>query len=158
MAARKVVDIASDLAYALEKRGLTVASASDATSPYLTFGTATTTNNGGSIRIRDFSAAGVDSLGTTNSNFAHTVIQIIVEGSDASLSGNETMKYVQAATIFPVMAQCAAMGCRVELYLSDDGTSPSISELDNCVDGGSTESLLVATFDPSLKSGPMGQQ
>jgi len=149
---RKCIDMAADLAYELGIRGLTIVSSVDSSgNPTITFGTVATGNSCGSIRLKEPSIPGVDSLGNTQAQFAQTLMQICLEGSDGSIGGTETAKYVQAAQMMDVLGQMAVHGTRIDMYLTADGTAPSITNLD-------ASGVLVKTFDPSLKFRLIGQQ
>lgn len=152
MATRKVMDTARDLAQELSTRGLTIVSSSDADgNPTITFGTVATGNNAGSIRLKDITPIGVNSLGQAQTNYAQVLMQVVLEAAADPATTTGIANNVQLATMMNVLGQMAFHGSRIDVYLVADGSAPSIANLDSA-------GVLVLTFDINMSYRLMGQQ
>jgi hypothetical protein len=149
--ARKVVDMAASVAMDLTFRGFTIAQSTDTNgNPNIVFGSIGAGAQCGTIVFKNPTMVGVDSLGNTQDNFANVLIQLCLE-SDASTADVADNVILTGANCMDIMGQLALHGAEVDLYLVDNGTSPTFA---NLTSGG----VLVKAFNPSYKYKQMGQQ
>lgn len=156
----KTLKLAADLADRLAFEGLTIVEYTSGNSnPAVGVGAYTTDGNGTGqdaavVVLKDFSSAGVDSLGTTMANFAHTVAYVYMH-TDSSPGAADVLSGITAANTLKVLAAALALGCEVQLWACDTDNALSA---DADAASPTTAPVLCATWSPSLKSQNMGQQ
>lgn len=80
------------------------------------------------IRTKAIGAFGAkDSLGNTQNDFSHHVIQICTEANNAAGAGADILTPVE---LLPIIVECGRRGSFVEWYVSTAGTVPSTAWMD----------------------------
>lgn len=88
-----------------------------------------TTNPYVFVRIKGEDTIQTDSIGMPQRVYAPHVCQVVVEG-DAN-----SAPYTNINTLFTVVCTIANYGMKLETYMTDDGTEPTDTEIENLVPG-----------------------
>lgn len=105
------------------RTGLAVVDSFDATgNPVLTIGTATSTNQGATVRIKMVETPMVDGLGNSQRVFAPHIVQLIVEESASA-----GVAVFNAANMLRVVNDILKHGMRLDVYLAANGQAPTIA-------------------------------
>lgn len=105
------------------RSGLAVVDSFDGSgNPVLTVGTATSTNQGCTIRIKMADTVQVDGLGLTQRVFTPHIVQLIVEES-----GTANVGVLTSVNLSKILAELLKHAMRVDIHLVINGENPTLA-------------------------------